>query len=152
DLSINLFMDGHDIFVDSGKYNYENNNSERKKIISPEEHSTLLVENKHYKLTNSQKDKLNLAVNKYINKNRYKIVAEYDNMYSSTYLSRTCVLTKSDDLIIYDSINSKLNQNYTQNYIMNPEVKVVKIDNTKFEIEINNIVYVLDTGQRKNEK
>jgi len=152
DLSINLFMDGHDIFVDSGKYNYENNNSERQRIISPEGHSTLLVENKHYKLTNPQKDQLKLAVNKYINKNKYKLVSAKNNMYPSTYLSRTCVLTKSDELIIYDSINSKLNQNYTQNYIMNPDAKVVKIDNTKFEIEINNIVYVLETRQRNNEK
>src|SRR5699024_6251931 len=119
------------------KYNYEKENPIREKVVSPEGHSTIYIEGKDYKLTSPQKDQLKLSLNKYIKKHKYKLVSAKNNMYHATYLSRTCILTDSDELIVYDSINSKINQKYIQNFVLNPNAKVSKINNRTFRIMIN---------------
>lgn len=152
DLSFNLFVDGVDIFIDSGKYNYEISNPIRESIVSPEGHSTIYIEGKKYKLTSPQKDQLKLSINKYIKKNKYKLVSAKNNLYHATFISRTCILTDSDELIIYDSVNSKINQKYVQNFILNPKAEVSKIDKNTFSIIINNKKYCLQIIARNNEK
>lgn len=152
DLSMNLYMDGMDIFIDSGKYNYEKENPIREKVVSPEGHSTIYIEGKDYKLTSPQKDQLKLSLNKYIKKHKYKLVSAKNNMYHATYLSRTCILTDSDELIVYDSINSKINQKYIQNFVLNPNAKVSKINNRTFRIMINDKKYCLQLIDDNNEK
>jgi len=48
DLSLELFYDNTDIFIDSGKYNYDSRNPLRRYFISPKAHSTLFVNNSSY--------------------------------------------------------------------------------------------------------
>lgn len=152
DLSVNLYLDGHDVFIDSGKYNYENNNPIRQNIISPAGHSTIYVEDKQYTLTNPKKDNLKMSLNKHINKSKYKLISGKNNLYSSTFLSRTCILTDTNELIIFDSVKSKFNQSYIQNFILNPDAIVIKENETTFSIRINDNKYFLQIFSHKNEE
>lgn len=143
DLSFSLYTHGKDIFIDSGKFSYDNSDT-RKFLVSPHAHNTLLVENKNYNLKNPMKDQLKMSLSKVINKNQYKLVSGKNNLYHATYLSRTCVLTKNNSLIIFDSATSKIKQTYIQNFVLTPEARITELSESKFEIEVGEEQYILE--------
>lgn len=54
DLSFILTSNGNNVFIDSGKYNYEENDPFRKYIKSPKAHNTIFIENSNYHLSKSK--------------------------------------------------------------------------------------------------
>src|SRR5699024_4961685 len=89
DLSVTYYVDGHDILVDSGKYNYSYTDKNRQYIVSPLAHNTITIEDETYELQNPYEDQLFLNIKSVRNQDDFKITSGINNLYKDTSLKRT---------------------------------------------------------------
>lgn len=151
DLSITLYADGHDIIVDSGKYSYDRKDPIRQYVVSPQGHSGLFLKDKKYKLTHPLLDQDNMRIVKFTANKNYKHVVGINDLYSISKLKRFVVLTKENILIIVDRAVSKNIENVRQNFCINEEAVINQIDALKYEINLNEETYILETIVRGRE-
>jgi hypothetical protein len=119
DLSINLFYKGYDIFIDSGKYNYDYNDPVRKYLLSPYAHSTVTVSGNEYKLDNDK-----IKITDFYSTKLYDIVRGENNAYPQTNISRTIYLFKPDIILILDQVEGNLDQEILQIFNLSPRVEI----------------------------
>lgn len=152
DLSYTLYMDGNEVLVDSGKYSYNSKDSVRQHLVSPQGHSTIVLENKKYTLENPVREQSKMKIARYINKPKYKMITGINGLYEHTNITRYNILTKNNFNIIVDRIISKAKTKIFENFNVNENANIKKIDDYVYEIEINNETYILKSFEHYNVK
>src|SRR5699024_2989776 len=150
DLSTTFYLDGYEILIDSGKYSYNNHDSIRNHLVSPYAHTTICLEGKSYQLTNPIKDQFKLKITRYTGKKNYKMVTGINELYKNVKLIRHNILTKENIYIIIDRVISKQKEEILQNFNINENAQVRKIDNLTYEIVFGDESFILKTFERYN--
>ncbi|MEY8559715.1 heparinase II/III family protein [Jeotgalicoccus halotolerans] len=145
DLSISLYMNGHDILVDSGKYGYNLKDPIRKYIVSPQAHSTVYYRNSDYELTNPYSDQIKLKTNRFENRGKYKLSTGINNLYKEGGITRSAILTKEKVLIVFDRFVTKDFNTGIQNFNVTENAIITQVDDNKFKIEIDEKSYILES-------
>jgi len=107
DLSFTLFWKGKDIFVDSGKYNYDRNNKYRSYIISPLAHNTITIAGLTYQLGSPKSAKKKITITDFTSNSIYDLVKGKNMNYRGMEVYRTLIFLKPNNVIIYDKVLSK---------------------------------------------
>lgn len=128
DLSINLFYKGKDIFIDSGKYNYNKTDVFRKYIISPLAHSTIAVKGESYRIGDPILEQENIKITDYTTNKYYDLVKGKNTAYSNVSFVRTLIFFKPDVLIIFDNVSSDVKNEYLQIFNLAPHIEIKKLD------------------------
>ncbi|MFC3900390.1 alginate lyase family protein [Aliicoccus persicus] len=143
DLSITYYNNGHDVIIDPGKYSY-NKDSDREYIISPAAHSTITLENESYPLHQvGQSLRDRLKITKYFYTDDYHLVEGINDLYENAKISRTCIVTKLNDLIIIDKVSKESDGNALQIFNINENAKITQDENS-FDIRIDDSSYSLE--------
>lgn len=131
DLSLNLFYKGKDIFIDSGKYNYNMSDKFRNYIVSPMAHTTIAVKNKTYKIGDPLLEVDNIKITGYDFNHFYHMVKGMNNSYDGIKLERTIIFFKPDILVIVDKSISKVENEYVQVFNLAPHIEIAELENDK---------------------
>lgn len=145
DLSLNLYLEGNDLLIDSGKYSYKISDPMREYITSPGAHNTIYLKDRNYKLSNAFDDQSRMRISKVIQKKNYKQITGMNKLYPGIILTRNIILTKYNHVIVVDRTMSKNVETYIQNFNFNENAVVEKIDDLNFKIALNNEEYTLKT-------
>ncbi|WP_062108567.1 alginate lyase family protein [Bacillus niameyensis] len=125
DLSINLFYNGHDIFVDSGKHSY-GSSPERGYVRSARAHNTIVINNKNYVHPDPEVVKDRISITAFSSNRTYDYVKGINLGYEGTSIERAICFIKPNVLIILDKVSSKTVQKCSQFFTLSPKVKIVK--------------------------
>lgn len=120
DLSFTLSIEKEQIFVDSGKYNYNLKDSLRQHMLSALAHSTILVKERNYDL-NSEKT---IEISSFRIGKDYKLVKGILNGYKNVSIERIIIVVDNKYYLILDNIKSKDENTYIQNFVLDDEVNV----------------------------
>lgn len=134
DMSLQFSIDKFNIFVDSGKYNYDANSEIRKYLLSDKAHSKPFILERRFKFDG--KDRL-----------RTNIILEDDDIYhiemtfhkpNDFQIMRNVILhKKTSSLFIVDRFSSKEKLNFISNFVMNPDLSIKLTDNVLNFSELN---------------
>ena len=135
DLSFNLFWRGKDIFIDSGKYNYDIKNKYRNYVISALAHNTIAIENSEYRLDAPQESRNNIAITDFVSNAIYSVVKGKNLNYKGLEVYRTLMFLKPDIIIIFDKIVSKSKTKALQLFNLAPTAKVTAVSENTVSIK-----------------
>lgn len=152
DLSYTLYMDGNELLMDSGKYSYNSKDPVRQHLVSPKGHSTIFFDKENYKLINPYKEQTKMKISRYINKPKYKMATGVNRLYENFNITRYNILTKSNFNIIIDRVVGKTSEKVHENFNFNESAKISKINDKRYEIELNDTTYILESFERYNTK
>lgn len=138
DLSINLFYGGHDVLIDSGKYNYNKKDPIRKYIISPQAHSTISVKDKKYPITDVNLSREKIKIIGFTSNKNYQMVKGINKSYKEIEIERTVLYFPDDIIIVLDKVTSDNDNTYTQTFNLSPDVSIKDIDSNKIHTEVGN--------------
>jgi len=127
DLSFNLFWRGRDIFIDSGKYNYDKKDKYRSYVVSPLAHNTVTIEGLTYQLGSPRNAEKNITITDFISNSNYDLVKGKNMNYKGKEVYRTLIFLKPNVIVIFDKILS------------NSEVKGLQIFNLAVGAEITEV-------------
>lgn len=142
DLSLTLVLDGNDILIDSGKYNYDKLDKIRQYMLSPEAHSVPLISNKTYSPSSPIVDQYNLGIDYVSINNENKIVRGFNNLYDGINLSRTVIYTEFGHVFIFDSMISDTEEILIQNFNLNETATIEEQTDTQIKIGIGKNKYI----------
>lgn len=143
DLSITYYNNGHDVIIDPGKYSYTKD-KDREYIVSPQAHSTITLLNVSYPLHQVGQSQSNkLSITKYFYTNDYHLVEAINHLYEDAEIKRTCIITRTDDLIVIDKVVSKNEKEIMQIFNINESAVITK-NSQGFEIKIDKTTYSLN--------
>lgn len=128
DLSINLFFEEYDIFVDSGKYNYDESSKERKYFKSSDAHNTITIGKDYDIIEDSDIVTSRPHITSYQSNKVYDIVSGI-NYYDDGYHNRTVIYLKPNIIIILDEAEHKVEHEIIQNFNINPKLNTEIKDN-----------------------
>ncbi|QQD85658.1 heparinase II/III family protein [Jeotgalicoccus sp. ATCC 8456] len=148
DLSVSLYLTGEELLVDSGKYSYDAKDEIRQHLISPRGHSAPCIAHSNYKLVSPIKEQKDMKITRYFNKNGHKLVSGVNRLYANASLTRHNILSKDDIYFVVDRIVSKEKGLFYQNFNLNENAEVNKIDDLTFEISLNNKKFILKSYER----
>lgn len=152
DLSIWYYLNGHDLLVDSGKYSYNLDDPIRAYIVSPKAHSTIYLKDSDYRMTNEYTDQLKLKTTRFLSRGNYKTSSGINNLYPNTFISRNVIVTKDNLLIVSDIITSTEEQEAVQNFVLPETASVHRINESQFEVTVDEKVYVFQNHIVDDEK
>lgn len=152
DLSLTYYLNGHDLFIDPGKYSYDINDPIRKYLISSEAHTTVSIKGKSYKLSNPFKDSNDLRITKYYSTKNYRIITGINKLYENVVINRTLIITNEPVVIVIDRIVANNTETVYQNFNINPQANIIKFSDEKYEIKINENSYILESLKINNRK
>ena len=152
DLSSYLYIDGQELLIDSGKYSYSTKDPIRQHLISPKAHNTIFISGKDYKLVNPVKEQFKMKLTKSIIRPRYKLVVGVNKLYKGVSLTRYNILTKENIYIIIDRVVSADEEVSYQNFNLNEEAVVKKIDDLTYEVDLDTEQFLIQTFERYNSK
>lgn len=130
DLSFTLYNNGHDIFVDSGQYNYSNS-KERFYVKSTKAHNTITINNSNYTLFEPNKVKNIINITDFNSNHIYDYVKGINFGYKDTEISRSIVFVKSGIIFLLDRISSNKTQMIRQHFNLAPHIKILEEDKNK---------------------
>ncbi|RND01865.1 hypothetical protein EC501_01230 [Lysinibacillus halotolerans] len=130
DLSITLFYNGKDIFMDTGKYGY-GNSPIRGYVLSPEAHTTVHLKGKKYKYDLTMDDMKKIYTKSFYTSEKLDIVSGVNGGYDNLSLERTLVFIKPDILIILDRAKSEGLKNIVQTFNLAPHIEIGKEEKNK---------------------
>ena len=148
DLSTYLYLNGEELLIDSGKYSYSGKDPIRKHIISPKGHNTVNLSGQDYQLVDPLREQFKLKLAKRMIKSQYKMISGINKLYKNSTLTRYSILTKEDVCIIIDRVVSKENKATYQNFNINEDATIEKIDELTYEILLNNKKFSIKTFER----
>jgi hypothetical protein len=137
DLSFTLFYKGKDIFIDSGKYNYDKKDKLRNYITSPFAHNTIAVEGKNYKIAPPHTNRDKIKITDFTSNPIYDYVKGINYAYDDVQLERAIVFIKPNIVIILDKIRSEKNNKYLQIFNLAPHLTVTNTTNEGAMLESN---------------
>lgn len=125
DLSITLFYNGDDIFVDSGKHSYGSSPA-RKYVRSAKAHNTVVVNDKNYKLPDPIAAKKMISITDFTTNNIYDFVKGKNLSYEGVQIERSLLFLKPDICIILDKMVSKKKNKYSQLFTLGTDISVIQ--------------------------
>lgn len=152
DLSLTYYLNGHDLFIDPGKYSYDANEPIRKYLLSPKAHTTVSIKNKTYKLSNPFADSNDLKITKYYSTKDYRIITGVNKLYENLNINRTVIITNDPALIIIDRVISKNMETIHQNFNLNPEAEIEKISEERYKVKLNERIYNIESLKLHNKE
>lgn len=151
DLSFNLFWKGKDIFIDSGRYNYDKKNKYRSYMTSPLAHNTIAIEGLTYKLETPINDQKKIAITDFDNNSIYNYVKGRNIKYKGREIYRTLIFLKSNFIIIFDKIISSKNNKGLQLFNLAPHIEVEEVKDKsvslkagKYKVEVTSLLEIDD--------
>ena len=132
DLSFILTYFNEDYIVDSGKYNYKENDEYRKFFRSVFAHNTIICDGNSYLIKSGQMGRAKI-INSYDGEG-YCYVTGTHNLYKGINIKRRLIQIKGGALIIHDVILSKDKHVYEQNFNFSDKVDIT--NKTKRNINI----------------
>ena len=151
DLSFNLFWKGKNIFIDSGRYNYDPKNKYRSYITSPLAHNTITIEDSIYQLGKPLNTQKSITITDFINNSVYNLIKGKNLNYNEKEVYRTLVFLKPDIIIIFDKILSKSDNKGLQLFNLAPDAEItavkdksVSIKSGENEVEIISLLAIDD--------
>lgn len=125
DCSFILRVNGRDLLLDGGMYNYQESDSTRRYMRSVFAHNTVIVGKESYDIgeSNIGKSKIENVVYKdnVLSINMRHIL--YDGVDINRHISYIEVY---DVILIVDTINSSTEYDYSQNFLINPELEFIR--------------------------
>ncbi|MBS4223365.1 alginate lyase family protein [Bacillus sp. FJAT-49682] len=127
DLSITLFYNGDDIFVDSGKHSYGSSPA-RGYVRSAKAHNTIVINDKNYKLPKPKIAKDKITITDYASNQIYYFVKGRNFAYEGVSIERSLIFFKPDVCIILDRIMNGQSQKVSQIFNLGPSTSVIQKD------------------------
>lgn len=153
DLSVNLFWKGKDIFVDSGKYNYDKNSKYRQYMTSPLAHNVITVEGMIYGINSPLVDVEKIAITDFIHNPLYDLVKGKNLNYEGKELYRTFIFLKPNIIIIFDKVLGNMNSKGLQLFNLAPHIEILENKDNNLKIksddEIIEIIQLLEIDDMK---
>lgn len=138
DLSFAMYSKGHDIFIDTGYYNYAIGEKFCDYFKSSLAHNTLTVDGKTYSTESEESYNTGIIDHKLGCDIEY--VTGYNNMYHGTSIFRT-FYSAHDLTILHDDIISEENHEYTQIFHLSEDMSILWHDNNEVLLQIHNSPY-----------
>lgn len=138
DLSFAMCSKGHDIFIDTGYYNYAIGEKFCDYFKSPLAHNTITVDGKTYSTENEESYRTGIIDYKLGGKTEY--VTGYNNMYQGTSIYRT-FYSAHDLTILHDYATSKESHEYVQIFHLSEVMSILQHDNNEVLLQILNSSY-----------
>lgn len=139
------YIDNNPIFIDSGRYTYVYNKY-RKYLKSQYSHNTLFIDNKCFAKTIDSWKIKNYVDNATINLARENIVVT--SLKSKNVIYKRFFIVLDEGLVIINKVDnsiSKKNNKVNRNYVLNPNVKILKNEN---QLSINkNQIYIYTNAE-----
>lgn len=126
DMSFQFSVDNLNIFIDSGKYNYEGNSEIRKYLLSDKAHSKPFILERRFKFDGKDRLKTNIILN---DDEIYHIEMTYHKPEDFQILRNIILHKETSSLFVVDRFSSKEKLNYISNFVLNPELNVELNDN-----------------------
>ncbi|MDN3233466.1 alginate lyase family protein [Priestia megaterium] len=120
DLSVTIFGHNQPILVDSGKYNYVYDSSERQYVISTKAHNTVVVDNENPNTSRNNIGKSGLT-GYYLDKN-FSFVSGTHCLYPGVIHQRLFLYLKPFDFVIIDNLLGYKEHSFEQNFHFDPSV------------------------------
>ncbi|WP_416420263.1 heparinase II/III domain-containing protein [Priestia aryabhattai] len=117
DLSFTFSYKGTDLFIDSGKYNYDNKSKYRKYVVSAMAHNTIVVDDKNYSLNLDNQNQL--GISSYHLENDFAGVEVTNNLYEDINITRRLIHIYPNLIILVDDIKSNNDHKYSQVFNLN---------------------------------
>lgn len=133
DLSFELFALDKDIFIDSGRYNYESSNPYRQYFVSANAHNTLVVDGQSFAA--SLIDENRTGILSWEQTANYSVVSAFSDLYSGVSIERSLYYIKPGVVLIFDNIQALNSHTYSQLFQLNEDIIVNQIN--KDYIELN---------------
>ena len=127
DLSFNLFWKGRDIFIDSGRYNYDTKNKYRSYVVSPLAHNTIAIEGLTYQLGTPLNAQNRITITDFDNNPTYNLIKGKNLNYKGKEIYRTLIFLKPDIIIVFDKILSSSNNKGLQLFNLAPHAEIKKV-------------------------
>ncbi len=129
DLAFILYYKNLQLFIDSGKYNYQSENNYRKCVTSIYAHNTICVDYEPYPL----------EANKTNHSGIINVVIDDDFVYASgisclyeNVIIRRNIIQLPYNLLIIDDIDAKSKHDYEINFNLNPLIDMKRVDKEYF--------------------
>lgn len=135
DLSFVLSVDNSDYIVDSGSYNYEEQDPYRKYFRSVFAHNTIVVDNQSYAIKPYQAGKA--RIEDYKQTENYSYVVGEHELYPGVVIKRTLIQIKDGALLLHDEIASNEVHDYHQIFNIGEEISVNQNSNDILELSSN---------------
>lgn len=137
---------GVDVFLDAGKYNYNNKDPFRSYIKSPFAHNGIVINKSEYKLNTEEREKA--GIKNYSLGEMHGFVHLYNNHYSEANLSRKLIHLYPNIIILIDDIKTDGCPTITQNFNINPEFEVNGLSSNKVMMSHKDLDMSLEIEQR----
>lgn len=118
DLSISYIFNEEDILVDSGTYTYQMSNI-RKYFMSSRAHNTILIDNANYDFLEDSFNKVSLL--HFEENENYKYIIGKNDTYAKGNITRHLIITKENNIIIYDEVDSIYDISVKQTFNLHPD-------------------------------
>lgn len=146
----------NDIFIDGGKYSYNNKDPYRNYLRSPAAHNTFTINDEFYELNKNGVGISSYTINNYVN-----IISLYNNNYNNVEFLRKIIHIKPNYLFFVNELKSEKTNNYKQVFnidskfrVLNKEENNIVLDNdiikVKLEEHNNNCDLKHFFGENKN--
>lgn len=130
DLSFTLSIEKEQIFVDSGKYNYNLKDPLRQHMLSALAHTTILVKDGNYDLYNEKP----IEISSFRIGKDYKLIKGVHKAYKNVSIERIILVIDNKSYLILDNIKSKDENTYIQNFVLDDKVDLEIIGNRKYQL------------------
>lgn len=144
DNSFMLYSKGHDIFVDTGWYNYMTGDNYRDYFVSSLAHNTVVVDEKTYSATDENSSKV--GIYDYIDEELYDYVCGYNEMYDGVSHDRH-FYNLGDAIILWDDITSNGKHMYSQLFHASESMKLISVNNTETLFKLADTGYFVRVKQ-----
>lgn len=152
DLSFVLDVGGSNFFVDSGKFNYVENDPYRIYFRSPMAHNTIVVDGKSYSLKDEQAGKARIEKTPAPN----YIIASHD-LYPGVHIQRSVAYVKKNFFLIEDQITSNVRHDYEQMFQIGNDIQIegdsniTLTDKNKNTVQLTQLLETTRTSARGSE-
>lgn len=143
DMSIQFSLGNANIFVDSGKYNYDTSSKIRKYLISDKAHSKPYILERRYKIDSKDRFQTNIILDAeeffHIEASHYKK--------NDFHIIRNVIFHKaSKSLYIIDRFSSKEELSFISNFVFSPDLDIKLLNNS---LTLNDISYEFKFSNQK---
>jgi hypothetical protein len=141
DLSFIMHVGSTDFLVDSGKYNYNEEDPYRKYFRSSMAHNTISVNGASYPIESNQIGKS--SIQSFGHNHEGAFVTASHDLYKDIHIQRTLMYAKIGFVLIHDQITSEKKHVYSQNFQIGSDVKMIQhpdhilLKSTKTKDQIN---------------
>lgn len=127
DMSFQFSIENLNIFVDSGKYNYNGNSEIRKYLLSDKAHSKPFILERRFKFDGKDRLRTNVILN---TDELYHIEMTYHKPEDFQIIRNIILHKETSSLFVVDRFSSKEQLNYISNFVINPELNVELKENS----------------------